>query len=120
MHGRVELLLEGEVHDGLEVAVDVAKLAVLLPGSSVGGLRHPCLTHGIEVGILLVELLHPLCHRLTESIGIGIHADAVNTGSLYPPDAVLDEVAHQVRITLVEVGHSRDEPGVLCLAAVHL
>ena len=110
MRCRVYLLLEREIHNGLQIAVDVAQLTVFLPGSSIGRLRDPCLTDGVEIGIFVIELFHPLSHRLAESVGIGIHADAINVGSLNPPDAVLDEITHEVRIVLVEVGHGIDEP----------
>ena len=118
MLGRVEFLLEREVHDGLQVAVLVRQLGVFLPGSGIGGVGHPRLADGVEVGIFLVQLLHPLCHRLTVGIGIGVHTDAVDAYGLYPPDAVLDEVAHQVRILLVQVGHGRYEPSLYCLALI--
>ena len=96
------------------------QLRVLLPGCGVGRLRHPRLTHGVEVGILVVQLLHPLGHGVSIGIGIGIHADAVNAYSLYPPDAVLDKVAHQVRIALVQVGHSGNKPALSGLLEVYL
>ena len=108
--GLIELVEEGEVHHGLQVGVVCRELGVFLPGGGIGGLCHPGLSHGVEVGVFLVELLHPLGHRVGIGVGIGVHADAVDADGLNPPDGVLDEVAHQVGVMLVEVGHGGHEP----------
>ena len=103
--GLVQLVEEREVHHRLQIRIALGEFRVFLPGSGIGRLRHPCLTHGIEVGILLVEFLHPLCHSLSVCVGVGIHTDAIDAHGLNPPDRVLDEVAHQVGIMLVQVRH---------------
>ena len=110
--GLIEFVEETEVHNGFQIAVHRAELGVLLPGGGVGGLGDPCLAHGVEVGILSVEHFHPLCHGLSVGIRIGVHADTVDARSLYPPLTVLDEVAHEMGIALVEVGHGLDKPSV--------
>ena len=116
----VECLLEGEVHYGLQIGIVFRQFRVFLPRGSIGRHGDPRLAYGIEVRIFLVEFLHPLCHRLCKGIRIGVHADAVNTDGLYPPLGVLDEIAHQVGIALVEVGHRRDEPSLYGLTFVNL
>ena len=108
--GLSQFVEETEVHDGLQVGIGFCEFRVLLPGGGIGGLGHPGLTHGVEVGVLVVEFLHPLGHGIVISIRIGVHADAVDAYSLNPPDAVLDEIAHEVGVMLVEVGHGRHEP----------
>ena len=113
-----EAVEEGEVHDRLEITVLRAEARVFLPGRGIGRLRHPGLAHTIEVGILRVDGLHPGRHGLAVGIGIGVHADAVDGGRLDPPDTVLDEVAHDVGVALVEVGHGGDKPSVGSLLAV--
>ena len=116
--GQREAVEEGEVHDRLEIAILRAEARVLLPGRGIGRLRHPGLAHAIEVGILRVDGLHPGRHGLAVGVGIGVHADAVDGGRLDPPDTVLDEVAHDVGVALVEVGHGGDKPSVGSLLAV--
>ena len=157
--GAVELLLEREVHDGLEIGVFrrcggagvrgceitfciltfttlMSILAptllrtfapprhhqpgILLPRGGVGRIGHPSLADHVEVGILLVERLHPAGHSAFEGVGIGVHADAVDTDGLYPPDAVLDEIVHHIGVVLVQVGHGRDKPSLHRLTLVHL
>ena len=120
MLGRIQLLLEREVHNGLQVAVLVRQAGVFLPCSGIGRIGYPRLTYGVEVGIFLVQLLHPLGHRPTEGIRIGIHADAIDAGRLNPPLRVLDEVAHQMGILLIEVGHGRDKPSLHRFTHIHL
>ena len=72
------------------------------------------------MGIFLVKFFHPLRHGIGISVGVGVHTDAVDTNGLYPPDTVLDEIAHQVRVMLVEVGHGRYKPAFCRLFQVYL
>ena len=69
--------------------------------------------------VFLVEFLHPLSHGVSVCVRIGVHTDAIDADGLYPPFGVLDEVAHQVRILLVQVRHRRDEPPFHRLAKVY-
>ena len=110
MLAAVECLLEREVHHGLEIASLFPLSTIILPRSGIGGYGDPGLAHGVEVGIFLAEFLHPLGHRFGKGVGIGIHADAIDAGGLYPPLGVLNEIAHQVGVVLIQVGHRRDEP----------
>ena len=119
MLGLAEPVEEAEVHNGLQVAVDFRQLGVLLPGSCILWLRHPGLAHRIEIGIFRVERPHPFGHALAVGVGIGVHADTVNTGRLNPPLTVLNEIAHEMRVALVEVGHRLDKPSVDSLRLIH-
>ena len=108
--GLIHLVEEREIHDGLQVAVLLGQLRILLPGSGVGGFCNPCFTYGIEVGILFVDLLHPFGHLVGECVRIGIHADAIDAYGFNPPDGVLDKVAHEVGVVLIQVGHRGHKP----------
>ena len=108
----VQFVEEREVHHGLQIGILLSKFRVLLPSRGISRLRHPSLTYGIEVGIFLIDLFHPLGHRIGISIGIGVHADAIDTNGLDPPDAVLNQVAHQMGIVLVQIRHRRHEPSL--------
>ena len=119
MLGLIQLVEEREVHHGLQERIVACELGTLLPGSCIGRLRHPSLANGVEVGVLLVEFLHPLCHCIGVGIRIGVHTDAVDTHSLNPPHTVLDEVAHQVRVVLVQVRHRGHEPSLDGLLHIH-
>ena len=117
---RIHASIEREVHHGLQVAVLLGNLAVALPSSSVRRLFKPSFPHHVEVGIFLVDGLHPARHRTSKGIGIGIHANAIDAHCLNPPDAVLNEIVHHMRIVLVEVGHSRYKPTLNSLLLIHL
>ena len=102
---RVDGSTEGEVHHRLQVAIGLGHLAALLPSGRVGRLFKPGFAHNIEVGVLVVDNLHPPCHGFGVGVWVGVHANAVDAHCLDPPDAVLDEVVHHMRIVLVEIGH---------------
>ena len=102
---RVDGSAEGEVHHRLQVAVGLGHLAALLPSGRVGRLFKPGFAHNIEVGVLVVDDLHPPCHGFGVGVWVGVHANAVDAHCLDPPDAVLDEIVHHMRVVLVEVGH---------------
>lgn len=51
---------------------------------------------------------------------IGIHTYAVDAALLDPPYRVLDEIALQMRIALIEVGHLLDKPAVGGTLAVEI
>ena len=70
--------------------------------------------------ILLAQHLHPVCHRIAVGIRIGIHTDAVDTCTLYPPLAVLNQILDNVWVTLVEVRHSWNEPAIYCFCEIYL
>ena len=49
-----------------------------------------------------------------------VHADAVDVGEFNPPETVLNQVAVNVRVLLVEVRHGRYEPAVVHLVGIVL
>ena len=116
----IDAVVEGEVHNGWQIAVLLTELGVFLPCRCVGWFCHPCLAYGVEVRIFLADNLHPLCHGVAVGIRISVHTDAVDTHCLYPPDTVLDEILDDVGIALVEVGHGGYKPSVNGLVQVNL
>ena len=101
--------------EGWQIAVLLRKFAVLLPGCSIGRFGYPSLAYGIEVRILLAQHLHPVCHRIAVGIRIGIHTDAVDTSTLYPPLTVLNQILDDVRIALVQIWHTWHKPAIYSL-----
>ena len=61
-----------------------------------------------------------MCHRIGIGIRVGVHTDAVDADSLNPPDAVLNEIAHEMGIVLVQVGHGGNKPALRGLFQVNL
>ena len=118
--GLVYAIEEGEVHDGLQMAVLLRQFAVFLQCGGEGRFCHPCFSYGVEVGIFVVDGLHPECHCVGVGIGVGVHTYAVDAYSFYPPLAVLNQIFQHVWVTLVEVGHGRHEPSVYCLVQIKL
>ena len=101
----IQLIKEREVHYCLQIGIPLREFRVLLPSSSIGRFCHPCLTNSIEVGILIIQLLHPLCHSISVCVWIGIHTYSIDSNSFNPPDTVLYKIAHKMWIMLVEVRH---------------
>ena len=116
----VDAVEEGEIHYGWQITVLFRKLAILLPCGSIGRLGHPSLTHGIEVRIFLAQHLHPVCHRITVGVWIGIHADAVDAHGLYPPLTVLNQILDDVRIALVQIWHRWNKPSIHGFTKIYL
>src|SRR5690554_2816832 len=100
-----------KVHQELHLRVVTILIGeILLPVGQFGCLGYPGFTHYGEVGVLCFNPLDPLGHGLLIGVGIGIHAYALETGVLYPPNAVLNHViAHQF-VGHVHVGHTGVEP----------
>ena len=115
-----ELVVEREVHHRFQVRVSLSEFRVFLPSSGISRLCDPCLTYGVEVGIFFVNLFHPLGHSICVGIRISVHADAVDANGLNPPHAVLDEVAQEVWIMLIQIWHRGYEPAFGCLLEVNL
>ena len=116
----VDAVEESEIHNGWQIAVLLRKFAVLLPGCSIGRFSYPSLAYGIEVRILLAQHLHPVCHCIAVGIRIGIHTDAVDTCTLYPPLAVLNQILDNVWVTLVEVRHGWNKPAIYGFSEINL
>jgi hypothetical protein len=72
----------------------------------------PFLADHREVRVLGQHRLRPIAQELRVRVAEGVLADAGQPGVLDPPQGVLDEIARQVRVALVEVGHGVDEPAV--------
>ncbi len=72
----------------------------------------PALAHDVELRIFALNVAAPSGHCMEVGIGIGVHAYAVDAALLDPPYGVLDQVALEVGIALVEVGHLFDKPSV--------
>ena len=83
----------------------------------------PAFANDVEPRILACHGAVPTRHSLHVGIRIGVHADAVDSGILNPPDGVLDKICHQVGVALIEVGHTRHKPsvdGVLEVVLAHI
>ncbi len=118
--GTIDAVEEGEVHHGRQIAVLLGEFAILLPSGGIGWLGNPSLAHGIEVWILVVKHFHPVRHRITVGVWVGVHADAVDAHGLYPPLAVLYQVLDDVWVALVEIWHAWHKPSIHRLMQIHL
>ena len=76
-------------------------------GSDIG---HPCLTDDVEPRILVQYGACPLRHVFFVWIGMGVHADAVDTRKFDPPQGVLNQVLGQERIALIQIRHFVHKP----------
>ena len=125
MLGTIDAVEEGEVHYGLQITVFLGEFAVFLPSCSIGRFGYPSLTYRIEVRIFVVQGLHPKCHSISVGIRISIHANAIDSNGLYPPLAVLNQVFHHMRVSLIQIWHWRHKPSIhglmeICLAGVRI
>ena len=117
--GFVNAVEESKIHHRFKVTVNVRQLRVFLPSCGVGWFCNPCLAHCVEVGVLFVKSVHPLCHRFAVGIRVSVHPNAVDAHRFNPPDAVLNKVTHHVGVALVKVGIFRNEPSINRFVHVH-
>ena len=81
-----------------------------MPRGGVGRFGDPRFADGVEIRIFLAELAHPFGHGDSVGIGIGVHANAVDSDGFDPPNGVLNKVFQDMGIALVEVGHGGNKP----------
>ena len=91
-----------------------------MPPGSVWRFGNPCFTYGVVVGIFFIQFFHPIAHGIIVGVRISIHTDPVYVGIFDPPETVLDEVAVNMRIFLIEIGHGSYEPAIVHLAKIIL
>ena len=117
--GRKQGVLQREVHNAGQIAVEAAGVGmVLLPEGHLRDVEVPALPYDVQVRILVRERLAPLGHGSGLVVGIGVHAQAVQAGVLHPPDGPLLEVLQHKGIVQVHVGHRRNEPAAFLPVAV--
>ncbi len=105
--------MDREVHHARHVR-DVAA-GVALAALPVGDDRRidaPFLADHREARVLVEHRLRPLAEEVRVGIAEGVLANAGQPGVFDPPQGVLDQVAGEVRVALVEVRHRADEPAV--------
>ncbi len=101
-----------EIHHRLELRIAAVHLRPALPPSGGRVAWIPPLTHDIEVGVLILDLLTPSHHEIIVGIGVCVHAYAVDARVFYPPYTVLYKILGKMAVTLVQVGHTGHKPSV--------
>ena len=103
--------VDGEVHHAGHVRHVAARVRLAaLPMGDDGRIDAPLLADHREARILLQHCLGPGAEERGIGVTEGVLPDAGEPGVLDPPQRVLDQVARQFWITLVEVGHRGHEP----------
>ena len=84
--------------------------AVPLPIGRTGFGSVPAFSHDVEIRVFPVDGGTPFGHGIEKHIRVSIHTYAVDSREFYPPDTVLSQIFHQMRIVLVQVWHALYEP----------
>ena len=92
-----------EIHNRLEVCISLIERAILLPPRGTDSVLGPHLAHNIKLRVLSHNLQIPLAHHIIIGIGICILTNSIDTRILNPPDGILNQVASDVRISLIYI-----------------
>ena len=106
VQGKSEL----EIGDAVERHRVRVAHAVVRPDGLRGRYMLPGFTEDEEPGKSGLQALQQLQQKSLLGIGIGVDAHARCAGLRHPPERLLDEIAREQRIALVEVGHVVVEP----------
>ena len=106
--------MQGEVHDGRQVAVETVFIGIApLPVGKLGNRGGPTFAHDVELWVLLHHRLAPVAHGYLFVVGVGVYTETVEVGILNPPDSPLDEVVECVGIVEVHIDHRGHKPSAL-------
>ena len=84
--------------------------AIIGPVGRLCNRMHPYFPHQRRLGIFPEHGSGPTAHKTRIGIGVGIDSVACNARPLHPPPIVLDHVAFQIRIGLVQIRHGMIKP----------